>query len=350
MSTNDLRNHAPLTNDSSNRASVTFTNVRIATDGEYRIVAGLKDKAGNPEAYSAALTIWIDRTAPAVPARAPTLNSADDTWANRNGATNQERVAQKTDGITSQQTGLTFFGCAAHSDIQGASGPTKHALVRAVINENDGGTKSLTVDATGNNTAKADATGANAFEDTIQETTTRVRLNSGADACASGELAYNDLDVDESLGTVNEEEIFEIQITAEDRAGNVSGASSTAKIIIDKKAPASFIGSFDLSMDTDNGDDQGDNATSEADLTFTNTRASRDENGFDATFSQGLAYTNAIDYHTLPQRTLSHYQTKYPVGNRYIELTTDIRSNTNHLRDNNRLPCNPNRQHRYRWY
>ena len=268
---------------SSSGQDVTFENIVLA-EGTHKIVAGQIDKAGNAQAYSAPLTIYVDRTAPTAPAAA-TLNSADDSGAERPGAQTAEINAYRVDGITNVASDLSFFGCADPSDVRTVD-PTDVAIVTAVVRDD----ASAVVTDTG--TANTVNSGRSvSFGDAL--------VDSGGDpvrptTCPDGLYPYT-LDLDETYGAANRSETYTVSMTATDLAGNISEEGAAATIIIDQLKPSESLGDVDLDDVTDNGDSTTDNATSLTDLLYVTNKHSIDNNG--AQIYQGRAH-----------KSLSHYE------------------------------------------
>ena len=262
---------------------VTFQNV-VLPEGTHLLVAGQIDKAGNDEAYSAPLTIYIDRTAPTAPT-APTLNSEDDTGAERPGALIAEKNRYRTDAVTSTTSDLSFFGCVDPSDFR-TSGATDVALVTAIVKD---ATDTIITDTATDNTGESGS--AVTFDDTL--------LDSAGDPvrptlCTTGLSPYK-LDLDETYGTANQENTYTVVVTATDLAGNTSEEGASTTLIIDQKKPSDSLGTIDLDALTDNGDSDSDNSTSLTDLLYSTNRHSLDNNGAQA-------------YQTRSQKTISHYE------------------------------------------
>ena len=285
FSTDDRAPHAPLTNNTSNRAKVTFENVHLATEGTHTLVAGLKDKAGNPEAYSTPLTIYIDRTAPDTP-EAPTLNSQDDSGAIRPGAGVTEQNLYRTDHITNIDTNLSFFGCVDISDVR-STGKTDEATLTAIVRDSD---STIITDTSTPNTGTSGSSVT--FGDPLQDSSNDpVRPTN----CPTADTQPYILDLDETYGAADEHHTYTITLTATDLAGNISAEGDTTTFIIDQKAPTDALGSLDMDSATDNGEDTTDNATSLTDILYTTNKHSIDNNG-------------ATAYQTRTQKTLSHYE------------------------------------------
>ena len=285
FSTDDRAPHAPLTNNTSNRAKVTFENVHLATEGTHTLVAGLKDKAGNPEAYSTPLTIYIDRTAPDTPG-APTLNSQDDSGAIRPGAGVTEQNLYRTDHITNIDTNLSFFGCVDISDVR-STGKTDEATLTAIVRDSD---NTIITDTSTPNTGTSGSSVT--FGDPLQDSSNDpVRPTN----CPTADTQPYTLDLDETYGATDEHHTYTITLTATDLAGNISAEGDTTTFIIDQKAPTDALGSLDMDSATDNGEDTTDNATSLTDILYTTNKHSIDNNG-------------ATAYQTRTQKTLSHYE------------------------------------------
>ena len=285
FSTDDRAPHAPLTNNTSNRAKVTFENVHLATEGTHTLVAGLKDKAGNPEAYSTPLTIYIDRTAPDTP-EAPTLNSQDDSGAIRPGAGVTEQNLYRTDHITNIDTNLSFFGCVDISDVR-STGKTDEATLTAIVRDSD---NTIITDTSTPNTGTSGSSVT--FGDPLQ---TRDGDPVRPTNCPTADTQPYTLDLDETYGATDEHHTYTITLTATDLAGNISAEGDTTTFIIDQKAPTDALGSLDMDSATDNGEDTTDNATSLTDILYTTNKHSIDNNG-------------ATAYQTRTQQTLSHYE------------------------------------------
>ena len=261
----------------------TFQNV-VLPEGTHLVVAGQIDKAGNDEAYSAPLTIYIDRTAPTAPT-APTLNSEDDTGAERPGALIAEKNRYRTDAVTSTTSDLSFFGCVDPSDFR-TSGATDVALVTAIVKD---ATDTIITDTATDNTGESGS--AVTFDDTL--------LDSAGDPvrptlCTTGLSPYK-LDLDETYGTANQENTYSVVVTATDLAGNTSEEGASTTLIIDQKKPSDSLGTIDLDALTDNGENTNDNTTSLTDLLYTTNKHSLDNNGAQA-------------YQTRSQKTISHYE------------------------------------------
>ena len=256
----------------------------VLPEGTHKIVTGQIDKAGNDEVYSAPLTIHIDRTPPAAPT-APTLNSADDSGAERPGAEKAENNVYRTDGITRVYEDLSFFGCVDPSDIR-VTNPGTAATVTAVVRDS---TDTVVTDSGTTNEGTSGRTVT--FGDTL--------TTAGGDVvrpsiCPDGLFPYK-LDLDETYGTANRTETYTVKMKATDLAGNVSEEGAATTIVIDRQLPSDSLGDIYLDTLTDNGTATNDNITSLTDLLYTTNKHSVDNNGAPA-------------YQARTHKTLSHYE------------------------------------------
>ena len=262
---------------------VSFEHIILA-QGTHKIVAGQIDKAGNDEVYSAPLTIYVDRTPPAAPT-APTLNSADDSGAERPGAEKAENNVYRTDGVTNINTDLSFFGCADPSDIR-TTGATDAAIVTAVTRDGD----DAIVTDTGT-TNEGTSGRAVQFGDTLTAAGGSVIRPT---SCPDGLFPYK-LDLDETYGTANRNTTYTVKMKATDLAGNTSAEGAATTIVIDRLKPTDPSGGIFLDALTDNGNSDSDNATSLTDLLYTTNKNSIDNN-------------TASAYKDRTYGSLSHYE------------------------------------------
>ena len=204
---------------SDNPSSTLLATATVAGDGSYtvdipgplasgshNITVTATDTAGNTSPASAAFSLQIDSSAPGTPGAAPTFASADDS-----GSSN-------SDGITNQNTNLTFTGTAG----------TVEASSTVTIYDN--GTAVATVTAAGDGSYTIDIAGP---------------ISDGAHS---------------------------ITITSTDPAGNESSASAATAITIDTSAPATPGSAPSLAAADDTGASNSDGITSQtSNLTFSGT-------------------------------------------------------------------------------
>ncbi len=232
---------------SSAGADVTFQNV-VLSEGTHLLVAGQIDKAGNDEAYSPALTITVDRTAPDAPG-APDLHQDDDS---RGVHANSARDGTDEDDITNNTTELDFAAQAS-----GTSGAHDQHQIRFYL------------------WTKADAADTSVGDSEITElksvavdAASNIQTISDAGYTANGERGaakqlYTSTDTALTDG-------FHYFVAKQyDVAGNLSAVSDALRIFVDTQAPDPITVDPTLHPTSDSGASNNDKQTSSADLLFT---------------------------------------------------------------------------------
>ena len=232
---------------SSAGADVTFQNV-VLPEGTHLLVAGQIDKAGNDEAYSPALTITVDRTAPDAPG-APDLHQDDDS---RGVHANSARDGTDEDDITNNTTELDFAVQAS-----GTSGAHDQHQIRFYL------------------WTKADAADTSVGDSELTElksvavdAASNIQTISDAGYVANGERGATK-QLYTSTDTALTDGFHYFVAKQYDVAGNLSAVSDALRIFVDTQAPDPITVDPTLHPTSDSGASNNDKQTSSADLLFT---------------------------------------------------------------------------------